>query len=113
MFEISTSTVLFDDMPQKDFLNDDLNEYKSQISQEWRIVPVIQETTETMEEEINEPQKISIEAPKSYTPILKGSTGSKVFSMLQNMAPSTRTVVSRPEGKSADVKLPNRKLRFS
>lgn len=113
MFEISSSTVLFDDIPQKDFLNDGLDGYRDQISQEWDIAPVIPEPPKETEIQQIKPQKISLEGPKNHSEILKGSTGSKIMSLLSQMTPSSRTVMSRPEVKSSDVQRPTRKLRFS
>lgn len=113
MFQISQSTDLFEDIPQKDIMVDELEEYKNIISSTWHIEPDIPETPEIIESEPVKPQKISTEAPKKPIEILKGSVGSRIFSMLQKTAPSTRTVVSVPEGKSSDVSFPARKLRFS
>ncbi|OHS97712.1 hypothetical protein TRFO_36041 [Tritrichomonas foetus] len=121
MFQISTTTTLFGEIPPAKFAeadSDSKNDYQEEIVQKYKLAPaprkapVVEEAAET--EEIGQPKKVDIEGPKRHREILKGSTGSKIFSMLQNMKPSTRVQKDNaPKVKTADSAPPKRKLAFS
>ncbi|KAK8889731.1 hypothetical protein M9Y10_034485 [Tritrichomonas musculus] len=113
MFEVSSSTILFGNLPQKKFINNEPDDYKNEISQRWTLEPNINQKVEEVEAQPKKIQRISNTGPKSHASILKGSTGSKLFSMLQNKAPSTRVPLNLPQVKSSEPDPPRRKLRSS
>ena len=116
MINITATTSLFGDAPMKSFTSDGLDEYRSEIEKKWKLIPStnIQKVEEEQLKEAEKPKKINIDAPVKNREIIKGSTGSKIFSMLQNMKPGSRIQKENaPNIKSSDPTPPKRKLAFS
>lgn len=111
MFKITSSTDLFGDAPQEPLINDQYDEYQKRISSHWKLQPTAIPEPQ-VEETPQKPQKITLDAPKTHDAILKGSQGSKIFSMLQKMKPSARPP-EKINVKTPDSDPPRKKLSFS
>jgi len=82
---------IFGNAPESTGSSLEYEKYISDIDKTWKLQGLVVDKTP------DAPVKmISINQPKTHTSIIKGSQGSKIFEMLQNIKPSARVQQNPP-----------------
>ncbi|KAH0793378.1 hypothetical protein GPJ56_002680 [Histomonas meleagridis] len=116
-FLISSNTILFGDHPQKNIFEqetEEINAFNEDVNQHWKLTyqPRVIENEEikTDEPKVSAPAK-----PQKRQELIRNSTGSKIFQLLQNFKPNTAhrqpPKIEEPKAKD-DVRPNKRKLQF-
>lgn len=117
MFEISTSTSLFGNNEKQDILkseSQELKEYERYVENKYKLIPKPAPQPNEESNLLNDSkQKVpQNKAPAKNHEIIKGSTGSKIFALLQGIKPNAlnRSVPQVDAPKKKDNGQPKRKL---